>query len=247
LKGQARGEQAKFQKMADISLEHLQYVNIMAKIQQAFQAIVNDRKRLGILTQREIAAQIGCTTSMLSGLLSGERRLNEEWILRLCAALNVTLADLEAGGVPPEDIPIELRAYLEKLKLLWENPEHMAFRNVSRSIDDWLRILNELPHPGPVPARGSESKTEYAKVVESPAKPVAENVRPFERNVDAPRPAVYVKGPSSRRFPLRRPTSASRSSASGWKSSIRRSRTRCTSSRWRATAWSRSICPATWC
>jgi hypothetical protein len=46
-----------------------------------------------------------------------------------------------------------------------------------------------------------ESKTEYPKVIESPAKPVAENVKPFERNVDAPRPAVYVKVPFFQKIP----------------------------------------------
>ena len=42
------------------------------------------------MTLGALAAKIACSESMLSGLLSGARSLDLEWIARICAGLNIT-------------------------------------------------------------------------------------------------------------------------------------------------------------
>ena len=37
---------------------------------------------------------MGCSESQVSSLLSGERRLHEDWILKFCQALDISIAEL---------------------------------------------------------------------------------------------------------------------------------------------------------
>jgi transcriptional regulator with XRE-family HTH domain len=67
----------------------------MGKIHSAIVAIVKYKKDLRQLTQVELALRVGCSQSMISDLLSGEKRLSETWIEKLCDALGIKFADLE--------------------------------------------------------------------------------------------------------------------------------------------------------
>jgi hypothetical protein len=60
---------------------------------------------------------MGAKPSVVSALLKGNRRLNEDWIERFCATLNITLGNLqEPTSQVPE--PKVLCEYSEKLKRL---------------------------------------------------------------------------------------------------------------------------------
>jgi SOS-response transcriptional repressor LexA len=112
----------------------------MAKIQALLKAIVDNRKETQGLTQKKLAEQMGAKPAMISSLLSGKRRLNEDWLEKFCSVLGVTLGDFEkATAAAPE--PKALREYSEKLKRLYEISPVPAFRSISRAIDDWLEAL----------------------------------------------------------------------------------------------------------
>ena len=85
----------------------------MGKIQEGLKAIIEDRKEMKGLTQKALARMMGAKPAMVSALLSGERRLNEDWIEKFCAALEITLGDLEAP-TPRIPEPKVLREYSEK-------------------------------------------------------------------------------------------------------------------------------------
>src|SRR5512136_1738904 len=100
------------------ALADLHFVNpAMGRIQQALASIVEDRKEIGAISQRELARRVGCSEPQLSSLLSGGRRLNEKWIIRICDALGVSLSDLEKSSERPAD-PKAIREYSAKLKRL---------------------------------------------------------------------------------------------------------------------------------
>lgn len=109
----------------------------MGKIQRALAAIVEDRKEIGQISQRELAKIIGCSEPQLSSLLSGNRRLNEDWIIKICEALSITLSDLEKHEFETKD-PKDLRISIEKLKHLYARNIN-GFNSISRSIEDWLK------------------------------------------------------------------------------------------------------------
>jgi SOS-response transcriptional repressor LexA len=157
----------------------------MGKIQEALKAIVEERKELRSLTQKELADIMGAKPSMISALLKGERRLNEDWIEKFCSALGVTFGDLEEPTLRlPE--PRILREYSEKLKRLYEISPNPAFRSISRTIDDWLEAM-EPDHP-------AESKSRSARkdfiAPESIAKSEIKYV-----DSDAPRPVEIFRVP----------------------------------------------------
>ena len=105
----------------------LQFVN-MSRIQEFLKAIVDKRKETKGLTQQKLAEQIGATPGMVSALLSGERRFNEDWIEKFCDVLGITLGDIEqATPYVPE--PKVLKEYSDKLKQLYETLLDGIIRN----------------------------------------------------------------------------------------------------------------------
>lgn len=115
----------------------------MASIQEALSAIVENRKETQGLTQKKLAQLMGAKPAMISSLLSGKRRLNEDWLKRFCSALGITLGDLEQP-TPDSPEPKIFREYSEKLKRLYEISPVPAFRSISRAIDDWLEALESM-------------------------------------------------------------------------------------------------------
>jgi transcriptional regulator with XRE-family HTH domain len=113
----------------------------MGKIQRALAAIVEDRKEIGQISQRELARKVGCSEPQLSSLLSGNRRLNEDWIIKICEALDIRLSDLEKSESIKKDSK-ELRAAIENLKRLYSCNIH-GFNNITRNINDWLSAQDE--------------------------------------------------------------------------------------------------------
>ncbi len=93
----------------------------MGRIQEAAKSIIRERKELGQLTQKSVADTMGPKPTMVSALLKGDRRLNEDWIEKFCDALGITLGDLEKPTpskidqkelledrqIPPESAKIE--------------------------------------------------------------------------------------------------------------------------------------------
>jgi len=53
------------------------------------------------LTQKALARAMGAKPAMVSALLNGERRLNEDWIEKFCAALEITLTPIETKHHSP--------------------------------------------------------------------------------------------------------------------------------------------------
>jgi transcriptional regulator with XRE-family HTH domain len=114
----------------------------MAKLQAVLRSIVENRKETQGLTQKKLAELMGAKPAMISSLLSGKRRLNEDWLEKFCSVLNISLGDFEKPtALAPE--PRVLREYSEKLKRLYEISPVPAFRNISRAIDDWLEALEQ--------------------------------------------------------------------------------------------------------
>ncbi len=120
-------------------------------------AIIEDRKEMKGLTQKALARAMGAKPAMVSALLNGERRLNEDWIEKFCAALEITLGDLEAP-TPRVPEPKVLREYSEKLKRLYEISPVPAFRNISRAIDDWLEAMEPVRTVPYLPVQADFSK-----------------------------------------------------------------------------------------
>ncbi len=106
-------------------------------ILESLKAIIADRRETQGLTQKRLAGIMGAKESMVSAILSGNRGLSELWIERFCAALNITLGELEKPSPHIYD-PIEIREYYDKLKKLHEISHVPGFRAASRAIDDWL-------------------------------------------------------------------------------------------------------------
>ena len=129
----------------------------MGKIQEGLKAIIEDRKEMKGLTQKALARMMGAKPAMVSALLNGERRLNEDWIEKFCAALEITLGDLEAP-TPRIPEPKVVREYSEKLKRLYEISPVPAFRNISRAIDDWLEAMEPVRTVPYLPVQADFSK-----------------------------------------------------------------------------------------
>jgi SOS-response transcriptional repressor LexA len=136
----------------------------MAKIQEVLSEIVENRKETQGLTQKKLAELMGAKPAMISSLLSGKRRLNEDWLKKFCSALDITLGDLEQP-TPHISEPKALREYSDKLKRIYEISPVPAFRNVSRAIDDWLEALEptQAAKSKPVAAINDYFETEFIK------------------------------------------------------------------------------------
>jgi len=137
----------------------------MGKIREALKSIINDRKEFRGLTQKDLAEIMGAKPSMISALLKGDRRLNEDWIEKFCAALNITLGDLEEP-TPRLHEPKALREYSDKLKRLYEISRVPGFRAAARNIDDWLDAVEPGGSVELHPAEEKEDFTEPEHVAE---------------------------------------------------------------------------------
>jgi SOS-response transcriptional repressor LexA len=158
----------------------------MAKIQEVLSEIVENRKETHGLTQKRLAELMGAKPARISSLLSGKRRLNEDWLKKFCSALDITLGDLEQP-TPHIPEPKALREYSEKLKRLYEISPVPAFRNVSRAIDDWLEVLE--------PAQTGASKPEEAIDDYFDSEFIKEDSSVNYLDSDAPRPVQIFRVP----------------------------------------------------
>lgn len=167
----------------------------MGKIREGLRAIIADRRELTGLTQKILAEMIGSKPAMVSALLNGERRLSEDWIEKFCAALNITLGDLEEPS-PRIYEPMELRECYEKLKKLHEISPVPGFRAASRTIDDWLQAAESGGVLGHRPAWGQDDPAASESVKKSAIS---------YTDSDAPRPVEMVRLPHYDAVPARNP------------------------------------------
>lgn len=159
----------------------------MGKIQTAIAAIISERKKIGKLSQRDVARALGCSQASVSHLLSGVRGLSDKRIEEFCEFLNITLGDLENPTPQPVE-PKPLRDYLDKLKRLYEESSVPGFKNVTRSIDDWLAAAKEIESAkNPAP----ESSVIYGDF----AKPSEIDYGNPKHEHDAPREEIYEELP----------------------------------------------------
>jgi SOS-response transcriptional repressor LexA len=133
---------------------------------------------------------------MVSALLKGERRLNEDWIEKFCFALGITFGDLEEP-TPRIPQPRTLREYSEKLKRLYEISPVPAFRSISRAIDDWLEAIEPMRAAKSKPAPTIEGFFESEHVEEE------SNINYMDS--DAPRPMETFRVPHYDAIPAGNP------------------------------------------
>jgi DNA polymerase V len=161
----------------------------MGKIQKAIAAIIAERNEIGKLSQRELAKALGCSQASVSHLLTGARGLSEKRIEDFCKYLGITLGDLENPTPRPVE-PKPLRDYLKKLKDLYEISTAPGFKNVTRSIDDWLEVARRLESP-PVPEPTSNViHGDFSKPSEIKELPGIDYTDPRHEH-DAPREEIY--------------------------------------------------------
>jgi DNA polymerase V len=161
----------------------------MGKIRNALLAIIAERKELGKLSQRDLAKFMGCTQATVSHMLTGARGLSEKRIEDFCAYLGITLGDLENPTPKPVE-PKPIRDYLKKLKDLYEISTVPGFKNVTRSIDDWLEVARQLESP-PIPEPASNVvQGDFSKPFEIKELPGIDYTDPRHEH-DAPREEIY--------------------------------------------------------
>lgn len=165
----------------------------MGKIRDALNSIIAERNEIGKLSQRDLAKFMGCTQATVSHMLTGARGLSEKRIEDFCAYLKITLGDLEDPTPRPLE-PKPLRDYLEKLKRLYEDSSVPGFKNVTRSIDDWIAMAKELaaartPEPISNVVQGDFSKPSEIKEL-----PGIDYTDPKHEH-DAPREEIYENLP----------------------------------------------------
>jgi SOS-response transcriptional repressor LexA len=159
----------------------------MGNIQKAITDIIKERKKLGKLSQRDVARALGCSQASVSQLLTGARGLSETKIEAFCQFLGITLGDLENPTPQPVE-PKPLRDYLEKLKRLYEESSVPGFKNVTRSIDDWLAAAKEMA--------SAKNQVQVSNVVHGDfAKPPAIDYDNPKHEHDAPREEIYEELP----------------------------------------------------
>jgi len=112
----------------------------MGRIQKAIAAIYAEKKKMGKIRQEDLAKALGCSQSAVSHILNGSRMLSEKWIESLCEHLEITLADIDKEQHHLFDTK-ELRESIEKLRDLYKTRPEVAFRNIERSINEWLQAL----------------------------------------------------------------------------------------------------------
>jgi DNA polymerase V len=159
----------------------------MGKIQKAISDIIAERKKLGKLSQRDVARALGCSQASVSQLLTGARGLSETKIEAFCQFLGITLGDLE-NPTPQPVVPKPLRDYLGKLKRLYEESSVPGFKNVTRAIDDWLAVAKEI-------ASAKKPTPEFNVVYGDFAKPPAIDYRDPRHEHDQPQEEIYEELP----------------------------------------------------
>ena len=135
----------------------------MSNISDSLSAIVNDKNRFGQkFTQKKLAEMVGCDQSYISGMLKGDKRINDVMLEKLCTALEIKLSDLEnwnpelaeirlsrgSGKVAPPEL-VKARVKLEKLY----HSNHPAFTVVVATIDASLKNADKAQ-----PEAGHEKK-----------------------------------------------------------------------------------------
>jgi DNA polymerase V len=161
----------------------------MGKIQKALAAIVAERKELGELSQRRLARDLGCSQAMVSNILSGSRGLSEKWIEAFCEILGITLGDLENPTPKPVE-PKQLQECSEKLKKLYETSSIPAFRNISRSIDDWLEAAETVSEAEKSVPETNVVRGDFTKPSEIKESPAIDYEDPKHQH-DTPQEEIY--------------------------------------------------------
>jgi SOS-response transcriptional repressor LexA len=157
----------------------------MGRIQKAIAAIYAEKQKLGKIRQQDLAKALGCSQATVSHIINGSRTLSEKWIESLCEQLDITLADIEQEKSHLLDTK-ELREAIEKLRDLYKTRPEVAFRNVDRSINDWLQVLQSIQDFRRDSNANSIELPEPARVEDPPVKYM---------NIDAPRPVDWVQVP----------------------------------------------------
>jgi DNA polymerase V len=161
----------------------------MGKIRDALLAIIAERKELGKLSQRDLAKFMGCTQATVSHMLTGARGLSEKRIEDFCAYLKITLGDLEDPTPKPVE-PKPIRDYLKKLKDLYEISTVPGFKNVTRSIDDWLEVARHLESPPVQQPASNVVQGDFSQPSEIKELPGIDYTDPKHEH-DAPREEIY--------------------------------------------------------
>jgi SOS-response transcriptional repressor LexA len=171
----------------------------MGKIQKAISSIIAERKKIGRLSQRDVAKALGCSQAAVSHMLSGARGLSEARIVEFCELLGITLGDLENPTPRPVE-PKPLRDYLEKLKRLYEESTIPGFKNVTRSIDDWIAAAKEIAAAKNPPPESNIVYGDFAKA------PIAkESISINYLDSDIPRPVEIFRVPHYDAIPAGNP------------------------------------------
>ena len=85
----------------------------MRSIHKVIVDLVQDQKEIGVINQKQLAKKMGCSEATLSYLLSGTHQLREDYILKFCKALDISLIDLARlveEGVPKRPPKEEVRS-----------------------------------------------------------------------------------------------------------------------------------------
>lgn len=165
----------------------------MGKIQKAIASIIADKKKIGKLSQRDVARSLGCSQASVSHLLSGARGLSETRIEEFCQFLGITLGDLE-NPTPQPVVPKPLRDYLEKLKRLYEESSVPGFKNVTRSIDDWLAVAKEMTTDKSADSGSNVVYGDFAGPLAIKEPPAIDYANPKHEH-DAPQEEIYEELP----------------------------------------------------
>jgi repressor LexA len=162
----------------------------MGKIQKAIAAIYAQKHKLGKIRQQDLANALGCSQATVSHILNGSRTLSEKWIESLCEQLEINLGDIEKEKSHLPDTK-ELRETIEKLRDLYNTRPEVAFRNIDRSINDWLQVLLSVPD-----LRRDSPANSIKSDLDRPTGPArVEEPEIKYMNIDAPRPVDWVRVP----------------------------------------------------
>ena len=165
----------------------------MGKIQKAINAIIAERNEIGKLRQRDLAKAFGCSQASVSHMLTGARGLSEKRIEEFCAYLGITLGDLEKPTPKPVE-PKPLRDYLKKLKDLYEISTVPGFKNVTRSIDDWLAVAKEMASAKTPEPTSNVVQGNFSKPLQLEDTPAIDYNDPKHQH-DTPREEIYEELP----------------------------------------------------
>ena len=105
-------------------------------------------------TYAEIARRMACNASEVSHLLNGARKLNEDWIIKFCNVLEISLADLEFPSKHPNTIHAEHIEVCRKLQsILDANP------NLAAGIKQLIDGIHQLVSGSPASSQEPEQPT----------------------------------------------------------------------------------------